>query len=112
MSRRHIKNQAIAWVRRNGEVEYFDAAERVQIYARLGARRIRITDYTAWSRKHGDSHIGDKRDTVIEIGDLDFDRWANSVLLSETFDPQRPAKAQINELMARADRMDPPRARA
>ena len=111
MSRRHIKNQAIAWLRRNGDVDCFDASEPVQVYARLGARRVRITDYSAWAKKHGTDHIGDKRDTVIEISDLDFDRWANSVLLRETFDPKRPAKAQILELMAKADRLDPPRAR-
>lgn len=109
MSRRHIRNQAIAWLRRNGEAPYLGGVEPVQIIARLGARRIRITDYAAWARAYGaDDHIGEERRTLIDISDLDFDRWANSVVLREAFDPRKPVRAQINALIAEAERLDPP----
>ncbi|WP_411839901.1 hypothetical protein [Paracoccus sp. ME4] len=112
MSRRHIKNQAIAWLRRNGEAPYLGGVEPVQITARLGARRIRITDFAAWARKYPfDGHIGDERRTLIDISDLDFDRWANSVVLREPFDPRKPVRAQIQAMIAEAERLDPPEAR-
>lgn len=112
MSRRHIKNQAIAWLRRNAEAPCLGGREPVQITARLGARRIRITDYAAWARLYGNiEHIGDERRTLIDISDLDFDRWANSVVLREAFDPRKPVRAQINALIAEAGRLDPPEGR-
>lgn len=110
MSRRHIKNQAIAWLRRNGEAPYLGTdGGPVQITAHFGVRRIRITDYAAWARTYPfDDHIGDERRTLIDISDLDFDRWANSVVLREVFNPRKPVRAQFHALIAEAERLDPP----
>ena len=78
------KNNAMRWFRRNADkVDYYSHIQMTGFYF---GRRFRLTDYDTWLNcKPEDSKlIEGLSGTILEIGSIDFDRWANSVVSRNT----------------------------
>lgn len=77
------------WFKRNLDTREYTS--KIQIVGTYLGRKVRVTDFDAW-----DTH--ERTGTVLQIGDCDFDRWANSIEAEIELD-NSPTQKQLLSLL-------------
>lgn len=98
MSKHKGMNNAFSWLFRNADESHGKGG--IQIYGKIYGRRVRATDLDAWKKASpkvfesifGKDHPAGIR---IELGDNDFDRWANSCEREFTYDKTKNFQQQF-----------------